>query len=358
MENPIQCQKELVEETFLNIARTQKLLKLWLSPPEVKLGQTPKDILYQENKASLYRYHPRVKRVKPVPVLIVYALINRLYILDLYPGRSFVEFLLEEGFDVYAVDWGVPGDEDRDIPFDTFVEGYLHRMVERVLEHSGSKEISLFGYCIGGTMAAIYAALHAPTIRNLVLLTTPINFAEGGYLKEAVDKDHFPLDALVDTYGNIPPWMMQAGFKMRNPLGELAKSRNFFAHMLDEDFVKNFLAIETWVNDNIPFPGAAYRKFIKEFYQENRLYRGVLELFDQRVDLRKITANHLSIAGSEDTIVPPKAALGIKDLISSKDSEVIILPGGHTGVIIGGRAVKTTWPRIGDWLHRRSGSAR
>lgn len=348
-------QRKLFEETSLNIRRARKMWELWLRPPKVEVGTTSKDVVYRENKASLYRYHSPANPTKPVPILIVYALINRLYILDLYPGRSFVQYLLNEGLEVYAVDWGTAGEEDRDISLDFYIEGYLDRMVKKVIDLSGSPQISLFGYCIGGSLAAIYAALHPERVKNLILLTTPIDFAEGGYLGLAVDKAHFPVDTLVEAFGNIPPWFMEAGFKLLNPIGDLVKYYNFTKHMHDDRFLENYFAMENWVNDGIPFPGAAYRKFIKELYQENRLCKGLLEIGGRRVDLKRITANHLSVAASEDNIVPPPAATCIKKLISSRDNEAVVLPGGHVGVIIGGRAIRTTWPRITDWLLERSG---
>ncbi len=348
-------QEELFKEMNLNLTRLGKCWDLWCRPAKIEVGATPKDVVYRENKASLYRYHSPVNPAKPVPVLIVYALINRLYILDLYPGRSFIQHLLGQGLAVYAVDWGTPGDEDRGIPFDYYIEGYLDRMVRKVMELSGATQISLFGYCMGGTLAAIYAALHPERVKNLVLLTTPIDFAEAGYLGQVVRDEHFPLDAVVDAYGNVPPWFMQAGFKLLNPIGDVVKYYNFIKHMHNDLFLENFFAMETWVNDNVPFPGAAYRKYIEDLYQENLLYRGLFEIDGKRVDLKKITANHLSIAASEDNICPPQSATCIKELISSQDNEAVVLPGGHVGVLIGGRALKTTWPRITDWLLQRSG---
>jgi polyhydroxyalkanoate synthase len=347
-------QESVWREVQDNIRRAERWRELCLQPPGVEVGITPKEVVYRENKASLYHYRGEVSEVKPIPVLIVYALINRLYILDLIPGRSFVQHLLTNGLDVYAVDWGAPGDEDRSITFDYYIEGYLDRMVKKVVALSGAPQISLFGYCIGGTLAAIYSALHPERIKNLVLLTTPINFAEAGYLARAVRKEYFPLDSLVDTLGNIPPGFMQAGFKILNPLGDAAKFYNFYKHMLDESFLEDFFAMEKWVNDNVPFPGEAYRKYIRDLYQENLLYHGKFTVNGQRVDLKRINAAHLSVVASEDTIVPPKAALCMKELISSEDNEAVLLPGGHVGVIVGGRALKTAWPRITEWLLERS----
>ncbi len=349
-----QWQRETLQESYKNIARARKLWELSVSPPKVRVGTTPKDVIHRDNKTSLYRYHSRVLPVKPVPVLIVYALINRLYILDLYPGRSFVEYLRDEGLQVYAVDWGEAGDEDRNIPLDDYIEGYLDGMVQKTIEDSGSPQISLFGYCIGGTLAAIYAALHPERVKNLVLLTTPINFDEGGPLRRMVDKEYFPVDRIVETYGNVPPWFIEAGFRLLNPTGSLVKSYNFFKQMLDEEFLRYFLAVETWVNDSVPFPGEAYRKYIKELYQENRLYRGTLKISGKTVDLGRITANHLTVAGSEDNIVPAAAAVCIRESVSSLENTTVTLPGGHIGVIVGGRALKTTWPRIADWLLEHS----
>jgi polyhydroxyalkanoate synthase subunit PhaC len=354
-EKTLAWQTDLLGEFWINLARLAKLWELWMNPPELPLGRTPKEVVCRENKASLYNYYPGIPPKKSIPVLVVYALINRFYVLDLYPGRSFVEFLAGGGLKVYGVDWGAPGDEDRDLSLDDYVETYLDHMVTRVMEASGSPQVSLFGYCIGGTLSAIYAALHPERVKNLVLLTTPINFEKGGYLQRVVDKNHFPLDMLVDTFGNIPPWFIEAGFKFLNPTADTLKFYNFMKHLLDDNFVKNFLAIETWINDNVAFPGAAYRQFIGDLYQENKLYKGQLEMRGRRVDLKRITANHLSIAGGEDTIVPPESAICIQNLISSRDNHALVLPGGHVGVIIGGRALKTTWPRIGDWLLAHSG---
>lgn len=347
-------QQEMWKQSRENLERGTRLWDLLRHPPRVEVGITPKDTVYRENKTRLYNYRKTLDRVRPTPVLIVYALINRLYILDLHPDRSFVKHLLDSGLDVFAVDWGEPGPEDRSIPLDHYLDGYLHRMVEKVCEVTGSPQISLFGYCIGGTMAATYAALHPERIRNLVLLTTPINFDEAGYFRDVVANERFPLDAMVDTWGNIPPWVMQSGFKLLNPLGDAAKVDMFFKKMTDDGFLQNFFAVEKWVNDNVPFPGEAYRKFIQDLYRDNLLYKGEFRINGRTVDPGRIDAAHLSVAADDDDIVPPESAACIKDLISSRDSEVVTLPGGHVGVIIGGRAKRNTWPRISDWLLLRS----
>lgn len=110
--------------------------------------------------------------------MLVYALILRPYILDLVPGNSFVEYLVEKGFDVYMLDWGIPGNEDKHLSFEDYVLDYMPEAVEQVLTNSHAEELTLFGYCQSGTISAIYASLLPDKpLKNLVLLTTPIDFA-------------------------------------------------------------------------------------------------------------------------------------------------------------------------------------
>ena len=100
---------------------------LLLEADPVETGRTPKEVVWTKNKARLYRYEPEKGKRHPVPVLLVYALILRPYVLDLIPGNSLIEYLVGEGFDVYMLDWGVPGDEDKDLSFEHYVLDYLPR---------------------------------------------------------------------------------------------------------------------------------------------------------------------------------------------------------------------------------------
>src|ERR687890_2523072 len=100
-------------------------MSVMLEGAQADTGQTPKEVVWTKNKARLYRYEPSAEKKHPVPILMVYALINRPYVLDLMPGNSLVEYLIDGGFDVYLLDWGVPGDEDEDLSFDDYVLDYL-----------------------------------------------------------------------------------------------------------------------------------------------------------------------------------------------------------------------------------------
>ncbi len=356
MRSPEELQRWLEEEIEKARGRMEQAVEMVVHRPTPQVGQTPYDVVYRENKLRLLHYHPRVKKVQPVPLLIVSPMINRYYILDLKPGRSLVEYLLERGIDVYMLDWGIPGPEDRHLTWDHFIQVYLHHCVERVAEASKGEEVSLLGYCMGGTMATMYVALHPGQIKNLINLAAPINFKDEGLLSLWTDKAYFNVDKLVDVLGNIPPELMQNAFQMLRPTGQISKMVSFFDRMHDQDFVDLFLAMEHWVNDNVPFPGEAFRKYVKDCYQENLLVQGKLRIDHQVVDLKKITCALLVIVAEKDHICPPASGAVLLDLVRSTDKELIALPGGHVGIVSGGGAYRYLWPTIGEWLSRRSGS--
>ena len=144
------------------------------------IAQTPKELIWTLNKAKLYRYIPVVPKEKrhPVPLLLVFALMNRPYILDLRPGHSFVEYMVNQGYDLYLLDWGAPGPEDKNLKFDDYTLDYMPRAIRKMKAVSGSEEFSLLGWCIGAILTTIYASLRgAEGLKNLILLTAPLDFS-------------------------------------------------------------------------------------------------------------------------------------------------------------------------------------
>jgi polyhydroxyalkanoate synthase len=332
-----------------------------IAPPET--GRTPGEVTWERNKARLYRYEPEKAERHPVPVLLVYALILRPYILDLIPGNSLVEHLLGEGFDVYLLDWGIPGDEDRDLSFEHYVLDYLPEAVQSVLDSSRAGGLTLFGYCQGGTIAAMHASLFPDEpLRNLVLLATPIDFApedpgplglwtlwsrNSGYLfdPDATVSGNVPADLPGRLAGaaasSFEPFASYARASLRNRLGR-------------GEPVESFLAVSKWVDDGVPFPGEAFRRWIKDFYQQNRLAGGELELRGRRVNLSNIEVPLLNITGSKDYICPFSQAEPTMDLVGSEDRELLVLDAGHVGLMAGPVAKNELWPRLSAWLGSRS----
>ena len=324
------------------------------------IAQTPKELVWALNKARLYRYVPVVgsQRRHRVPLLLVFALMNRPYILDLRPGHSFVEFMIGHGFDVYLLDWGSPGFEDRNLKFDDYAVEYLPRAVRKVKAISGSEVFSLLGWCIGAILTTIYAAMRPHEgMRNLLLLTAPLDFSKREELTFArwTDAKYFDVDKVLAAFGNMPGEMIDYGAKALKPVDNYITNYCKLWDNLDSPrAVEAWAAMNTWVTDKVPMAGAAYRQLIVELYRNNALMRGSLHIRNQRVELQRIEANLLDVIAEGDHITPPCQSEGILDKVSSADKEIFRVPGGHIGIMAGSGAHRTTWPHIEHWLASRS----
>jgi polyhydroxyalkanoate synthase len=209
---------------------------------------------------------------------------------------------------------------------------------------------------MGGTMSAIFTALHQQLVQNLMLMAAGIDFSSrDGLLNLWTDEKHFDVDAFVDAYGNCPASFLQASFLMLKPVQNLIeKPINFLERLDDDAFVEDYLAMETWLNDNIPVPGEVFREFVKFLYQQNQLARGELQIGGKRVDLGKITCPVLNIMAQKDDLVPCNQSIVFNDLVSSRDRRAIQFPAGHIGLAVGSKAQKEVWPQVCDWLADRS----
>jgi polyhydroxyalkanoate synthase subunit PhaC len=328
------------------------------------IGQTPKEVIWTLNKAKLYHYLPVVPAEKrfPVPLLLVFALINRSSILDLRPGNSFIEHMVAQGFDIYLLDWGVPGLEDREMKFDDYVLEYLPRAIRKLKSVSNSDEFSMLGWCIGAIITSMYASLRPDDgLRNLILLTAPLDFSDktcGGFVRW-MNSEYFDVEQLLAAYGNMPGELIDYGAKALKPVeNHILNFIRLWDNLDNPRVVESWHAMNTWVRDHVPVAGAAYRQLIVDLYQQNKLMEGAMELRGERVDLRKIKASVLNVVAAEDHIVPPPESISVMDLIGSDDKELMQIPGGHIGVMAGSAARKNTWPHIESWLGARSAPTR
>lgn len=339
-----------------NIQQIKRLTEVISSDAEPEVGQTPKEVIWTKNKAKLYRYQPAVKKTNKVPILMIYALINKPYILDLYPGNSLIEHLTDKGHDVYLLDWGTAGHEDRHMKLDDYIVDYIPRAVNKVLKTSKAKDVTLLGYCMGGTMTAVFTALYPQLpIRNLILMTSPIDFGNAGHYSNWLDKRYFQLDKLVDTLGNVPFELIDFGNKLLNPISNVVGPYVSLADRVEnEDFVLNWKLMQKWLNDGIPFPGESYRQWIRDFYQENKLINDQLVIRGRKVTLSNIKANLLNISATKDNIVLPHQIAPLNDKVSSKNKTLHIVETGHVSVVTGRKAVNEIHPYIEKWITENS----
>lgn len=321
-----------------------------VSDPPV--GSTPSKVVYSNGKMRLLRFESP-KRLYRTPILFVYSLINRYYILDFLPGRSLIEYMRNKGFDVYAIDWGTPGATEQRLGWEDYF-GLLRSAVRWTKRYSESPDVSLYGYCMGGTMSLAYAALNPHGIRNFVAQATPLNFHDNGVFHEWTKPERFNVDAMVDAFGNVPIDLMETGFSMMAPVQRATKWLEVFRRIDDHDFVTTFLGMEHWAADNIPFPGEVYRQYIKDCYQTNNLYKGNMVVGGQKVDLKKITAPLLNIIAENDTIAPPASSEVINQAVGSTDVTLMRFKAGHIGLSTSSKGPKDFWPKIADWIGKHS----
>jgi polyhydroxyalkanoate synthase len=312
------------------------------------------------NKAKLYRYYPVVPQENrhKVPLLLVFALMNRPYILDLRPGHSFVEFMLSQGYDVFLLDWGSPGPEDKDLKFDDYALDYLPRAIRKMKAITGSEEFSLLGWCIGAILTTVYAAVCPDDgLRNLLLLTAPLDFSKKSEITFAqwTDERYFDVEKVLAMFGNMPAEMIEYGAKALKPVENyLGNYLRLWDNLDNPKVAESWHAMNTWVSDNIPMAGGAFRQLIVDLYRNDRLMQGTWMMRGAPVDVSRITANLLTVIAGDDHITPPCQSEKILEKVSSTDRELFHIPGGHIGIMAGSEAARTTWPHIDKWLASRS----
>jgi polyhydroxyalkanoate synthase len=306
----------------------------------------------RDGTAELYRFRRPVTTEGGLPLLLVPSMINRWYVLDLREGASMARAFVDAGIDTFCLDWGVPEDEDRYLGWADVIDR-LGRAVRAVRRATGAPKVGILGYCMGGTLAGIWSALHADQVAALINLAGPIDFSKAGFLGEMVDRRYFDAEAIAAA-GNMSPEMMQSGFVALRPTAQLAKWVSFFDRAaFDPRAREGFEALEAWAGDNVPFPGAAYATYIGDLYQKNLLVQGQHHVRGRRVDLAGIRCPVLTVVAERDAICPPAAATALNDHVGSTDKQVLTVAGGHVGAVVGGKASKVLYPTLARWLNER-----
>jgi polyhydroxyalkanoate synthase subunit PhaC len=338
---------------------SDRLWKAWelaVHPPRVSVGQTPGAVVYSEGKMRVVRYRPPpgIRGKDRPPILLVYALINKPYILDLEPGHSVVESLLRHGLDVYLIDWGTPDHTEKDLRIHDYVNGYLDHAVEAVRATSGNDQLHLLGYCMGGTFAAMYAARHPEKIRTLALMAAGLDFdTRSSFLNVWARAPGFDPWKIARTFELIPPEFFNSAFGILDPLRtNYLKFKDLLNRIDDRPFVENFLRMEKWTNDGIPMAGPTYAEFIDKGYQRNLLVKGewTLDGDGPTIDLRYVTMPVATIVGLKDNLVPPESTERVLDHVGSKEVQRFQLPSGHIGLSVSRAAHRELWPPFADWV--------
>jgi polyhydroxyalkanoate synthase len=330
---------------------------------EVKVGTKPKHLVMRRDKVELFRYEPLAPQTVSTPVLVAYGLVGRYTMADLQPDRSLVRSLLNKGLDLWLIDWGQRGRNERWLTIDDYVDDYIGAAVDRIRRETGHDRVTLLGICEGGVFTVCYAALHPKKVKNLVITITPIDFhadvkdkaAHHGFINLWTRSlDPADIDKLVETYGVLPGEFMSSVFSMMTPMRSLTKYNFDLIDVVDdEDKFMNFFRMEKWLADRPHHPGEAAKQWLKELYQDNRLIDGTFELSGRKVDLKSITAPVLNVFALDDHIIPPDCSRALGGKIGSSDYTEIPLPGGHVGLFVSNKSQGKLSQNIADWLVAR-----
>lgn len=322
---------------------------------KVHFGVTPREAVWREGKVVLYRFVGERRPSARIPLLIVYAMVNRPYMVDLQEDRSLVRNLLAQGEDVYLLDWGYPDRSDRYTTLDDVITGTLRRAVDVLRARHGVSAINLLGVCQGGAFSLCFSALFPERVRNLVTMVTPVDFHTPDNMLSHWTRG-LDVDLFVDTLGNVPGELMNWCYLSLKPFRLNHQKYVGLIDILDDRAeVENFLRMEKWIFDSPDQIGEVFRKFIKDFYQGNRLVTGGLEIGGREVRLADVTMPVLNIYAEQDHLVPPSASRALKGLVGTRDYTEIAFPGGHIGIYVSGRSQRDVPPAIHRWLDERSG---
>ena len=352
------------------------IFSLWnnnfIEPIRDTLYRTPSQKLCEIEKYSLFRYvRPASTTVKDssirtnTPLLMIYAFINRHYILDLLPEVSVVRNLLNQGLDIFATDWGTPSAYDKSLTLAHFVNKYMDKSVDLIRGITNSDKVSLFGYCWGGDLALMYAALHPEKVKSLITIATPVDFDLDNSLlaiwTKAMNENY-----LLDAFGNLPEMVLNVAFILRNPIEYSHKYFHFFEQPRSLESIAEFFATETWLYDSPPIIGEIYREFSEYCYKQNLLIKNKMRLEggvdyedsknnDITINLKDINMPFLNIVANKDDLVAPRSSKSLNNaLTESPDKSLIEFNSGHVGLMIGKNAHKELWPKVGEWIKNHS----
>jgi polyhydroxyalkanoate synthase subunit PhaC len=323
---------------------------------DARVGATPKDVVWRRDKAELWRYQSHVPVRYDPPLLIVHSLVSRSYIFDLHRGSSTIQYLLDHGLDVFLLDWGIPDELDADNTLETYVDEYLPRAITALQRETGSEEVTIAGYCLGGVLAILYAAGYedAP-VRNLMLWATPFDVSEMGVMVAAVREGRLDADELIDHTGNVPQDALYRGFFMQAPTKQVAKYATLLEHLWKDEFVEGYQAMAQWLREQVPFPGAAFRQVVDDIIRRNVLMTGRMRLGGRVVDFENAPGNILNAFAEKDNVVPMSATAPLTQLVGDPARrDELRLTGGHVTFATGRHAFGRTLPTLVRWIAEHS----
>jgi len=342
------------QELFTTVDKLQRGYQTLKEIDDIDVGTTPKELVWECDKVKMYHYIRETPPKSNIPVLVSFAIMNRHDVLDLQPDRSLMKKLLEEGLDIYIMDWGYPTRADRYLTMEDYILGYLNDAIDFVRNRHEVKKIHKMGICQGGLFSMIYASIYPEKFQTLSTYVAPYDFTDTNCNMLYKWTKYIDVDTMVDAKGIISAEVLNSAFSMLKPSMEVAKYFGVMDMLSDKDKLMNYLRMEKWKNDCPDLSGEMFRKYIKDLFRDNKLIKGTFELDGKKVDLKNMTVPFLNIYATEDNIIPNESSKAVMDHIGSKDKQLYAFPGGHIGVFVGTKSQKELAPTVAKWVLDRS----
>jgi len=334
-------------ENFKKLTEMKKLLS---NIEKIETGQTEYEVIKETSLFRLLHYKSNKERVYKYPLIIVYALINRSYILDLQPNKSWIKNILDQGINVYLIDWKSPGKFDKFTTIDDYVNLFIYECVELVKSIENIDKVSLQGYCMGATMSLIYTSLYQKNVKNLITVAPVVDTEKDKTVIKNMAQN-MDIDKILSHYENFPYELLYSLYASIKPFKQgLNKYLNLFDNLKDENFVQNFLRVEKWLYDTPPIAGETFRQWIKDIYQNNLFSKNRLLVGENRINLSNIKVPLLNVVADQDHLVSPECSISLNNLVSSTDRNLMRFSTGHVGLIASGYSQNVVLPKIGNWI--------
>lgn len=354
---PAAPQAELGTAAAARLAATLRGIEAWQTHPWRRSVEDPPAI-WSDGSSRLLDYGQAPEAAAPsgLPVLVVPSLINRAWILDLMPGRSFLRALAAAGLRPLLLDWGAPGCAEAGFTLDDYTTERLRPALAACRVLAGAP-CPVIGYCMGGTVAAGLTATGARDISRLVTLGAPWNFAGSIWAARALCRPHradggararAALGAIGQVFGATPDIIFQSAFAALDGGLAAAKFRRFAELDPDSDAARAFVAVEDWLNDGIPVATAVSESVLIDWQLNNTPGEGRWHLRGRRADPGRIDIPLLAVCGRRDRIAPPASAEALAAAV--RGAELCRPDTGHVGMVVGRAGQNAVLQRILGFL--------
>jgi polyhydroxyalkanoate synthase subunit PhaC len=301
----------------------------------VDLATTPGKVVARSDVAEIIQYEPSTPDVLKRPLLICPPWINKFYILDLNPDKSFIKWCVDQGLTVFVISWVNPSTPHATKGWEHYIREGLQFALDAVENETGEKQVNAIGYCVGGTLLAAAMALFAQEgekrIKSATLFTTQVDFTYAGDLKVFVDEDQIEaIEASMSQQGYLDGTKMASAFNM------LRSSELIWPYVVN-NYIKGkaptAFDLLFWNADSTRMSAANHSYYLRNCYLDNSLAKGEMQLAGKTLNLADVKSPIFNLAAKEDHIAPARSAFEGSKLFGGEVKYVLSGSGHIAGVV-------------------------